>query len=312
MPRQPRHFEPKSLVEVTTRAIHGRLLLRPSTVFNEIFLGTLGYAQARYDLDVHLFVALSNHYHLLCSPENPDQLRCFMRLFNSKLAREIGRLHGWREKVWGRRYQPIVVSDEPEAQIGRLKYLLSHGVKEGFVASPGDWPGVHCVGALLHGKALQGLWFDRTLEYEANRQGVEFGMRDFASVHAVTLSRLPCWRHLTESEYRSRIQEIVDQIEEESRIRQRETGRPPLGAAFVLRQNPQERPSRSKRSPAPLVHAASKAVRKSLVAGYRAFVSAYRRASEQLRSGDPSVAFPPHCFPPPFPYVRGSPSFASA
>ena len=231
-----------------------------------------------------------------------------MRLFNSKLAREIGRLHDWREKIWGRRFLPIRVSDEPAAQIARLTYLLSHGSKEGFVASPRDWPGPHCANALLEGKPLRGLWFNRTLEYEAHRQGVDFGVRDFATVETVILSPLPCWSHFGPAEYRARVAELVTQIEEEARIRQRETGREPRGAAFVLRQSPHEMPMRCKRSPAPAFHAATKAARRALRDAYRAFLAAYRRASERLRAGDFTVCFPPFCFPPPLPFARGSPT----
>ncbi len=52
--------------------------------------------------------------------------------FNSKLAREVGRLTDWREKVFGRRYQVILISSEDRAQIERLRYVLSHGCKEGW------------------------------------------------------------------------------------------------------------------------------------------------------------------------------------
>ena len=297
-------------MEATSRTIQGRLLLRPSPVFNDIFVGTLGYAQAEYGLDIHSYVALSNHYHLLCSPEDPEQLADFMRLFNSKLAREIGRLNDWREKVWARRFHPIVVSDEPAAQIGRLTYLLAHGAKEGLVASPRQWPGPHCIESLLHGHSQQGLWFNRTLEYEANRKGLRFGVRDFATVETVVLSPLPCWRHLDPAEYRARVAEIVESVEAEARLRERETGRAPVGAAFVLRQDPHERPLRSKRAPAPFVHAATKTARKALLEAYRIFLAAYLRASERLRGGDLTVAFPPCCFPPRLPFVRGSPAFA--
>jgi hypothetical protein len=44
---------------------------------------------------------------------------------NSNIAREISRLHGWTDKIWSRRYQAIVVSDEEGAQIARLRYLLA-------------------------------------------------------------------------------------------------------------------------------------------------------------------------------------------
>jgi len=53
--------------------------------------------------------------------------------FNPNLAREAGRLADWREKLWSRRYRAIVVSGEEGAQRERLKYVLSHGAKEGLV-----------------------------------------------------------------------------------------------------------------------------------------------------------------------------------
>src|SRR5690242_7802871 len=46
-------------------------------------------------------------------------------------ACEAGRLVDWREKFWSRRYRAIVVSGEEGAQRERLKYVLSHGAKEG-------------------------------------------------------------------------------------------------------------------------------------------------------------------------------------
>jgi len=46
----------------------------------------------------------------------------------------------------------------------RLKYLLGHGVKEGLVARPQDWPGAHVVRALVQDEEVTDLWFDRTRE----------------------------------------------------------------------------------------------------------------------------------------------------
>jgi hypothetical protein len=56
----------------------------------------------------------------------------------SKLAREVGRLTGWREKIFSRRYQAILISEEESAQVERLIYLLSHGAKENLVSRPQD------------------------------------------------------------------------------------------------------------------------------------------------------------------------------
>ncbi|MEO8505986.1 MAG: hypothetical protein ABI609_18970 [Acidobacteriota bacterium] len=305
MPRPLRYFEPGDLVEVTTRTLQGMLLLRPSPLLCEIILGVLGRAQALYGLRIHAFVFLSNHYHLLCSPVDSEQLARAMCFINSNLAREVGRLHGFREKFWSRRYQAIPVTGELAAQIERLRYLLAHGCKEGFVLTPGEWPGVHCIDALMHGKPLQGVWFDRTLEFEARRQGLEFGARDFSTVYSITLSPLPCWQHLSAEQYRGAIATLIAEIEAGARRRREETHREPAGAEFVRRQNPLSRPARSKHSPAPRIHAASRAARLAFREAYRVFLAAFQRASEKLRSGDRSAEFPRFSFPPSLSFARG-------
>jgi hypothetical protein len=248
---------------------------------------------------------MSNHYHLLLSPEDPKHHADFMCFTNSNIAREIGRVTGFRQRFLGRRYQSIEVSEEEPAQIERLEYMLSHGVKEGLVASPADWPGANSVRALLHGAALQGTWFNRTREFEARRKGQEFGTHEFATTYPIRLSPLPCWEHLSVEDHRARVAELVVEIERQGRLRASETGREPLGVVRILRQNPLDSPAKSKRSPAPSSHAATKAARLALANAYRAFLAAYRSAAERLRTGDRLVCFPEGSFPPPLPFVRG-------
>ena len=66
-----------------------------------------------------------------------QQLSRFVGYFEGKIAKEAGRLHNWRGKFWARRFRPIVVSDEPDAQVERLRYLLSQGCKETSWHHPG-------------------------------------------------------------------------------------------------------------------------------------------------------------------------------
>ena len=144
--------EKKTLVEVTDRTIHGRYLLLPTPLLKKIVLGALGRAQRLHGVRIFGFACLSNHFHALLEVDDADQLSRFMGCFLSKLAREAGRLYGWKETVFPRRYQAIPVTGEEAAQIDRLKYLLSHGCKEGLVERLEDWPGAHCVHALLTGE----------------------------------------------------------------------------------------------------------------------------------------------------------------
>jgi REP element-mobilizing transposase RayT len=168
-------------------------------MLNPIILGALARAKSLYPVRICAFAFLSNHFHLTLEVDDARQLTRFMGHFNSKLAREVGRLTGWREKVFGRRYQAILISSEDRAQIERLRYVLSHGCKEGLVERLQEWPGVHCVHALMEGKTLEGWWFDRTQEYLAGRRGEDFGRFQYATRETLELDPLPCWKHLTPS-----------------------------------------------------------------------------------------------------------------
>jgi putative transposase len=96
---------------------------------------------------------------------------------------------------------------------------------------------------------------------------------------------------------------LVEDIESEVAARRKRTGAKPLGVAAVLAQNPLQRPKKTKKSPAPAFHAASKAVRRELWDAYALFVAAYRTAAEKLRAGIRDVVFPRGSFPPPMPFV---------
>jgi hypothetical protein len=214
-----------------------------------------------------------------------------------------GRLTGWRQKVWSRRYQAIVVSQEDEAQIDRMSYILAHGIKEGLVARVVDWPGVHAAAALLSGLSLEGTWYDRTKEYLSKIKGKKSDPDRFAEPETLTLATLPCWKHLSPEAYRARIASLIQQIEEDATAQREARGRQPLGADAILRQEPRTEPNRTKKSPTPRFHAVRKWVRQELYQTYTLFVQAYREAAGLLRLGNRNAHFPTGCFPPPLPFV---------
>jgi REP element-mobilizing transposase RayT len=85
---RPLRFLPAgSLVEVTMRTLHGRLLLRPSPRANDLIVGVIGRAQSKYGMRIHALIFLSTHMHLLLSPESPQQLAAFMDYVLSGKAR---------------------------------------------------------------------------------------------------------------------------------------------------------------------------------------------------------------------------------
>ena len=87
------------------------------------------------------------------------------------------------------------------------------------------------------------------------------------------------------------------EIEEEAAARRKRTGAHPFGAAKILAQHPWTRPERVKKSPAPFLHAASKAMREIFYEGFALFVAAYRAAAEKLKRGDPNPGLPAGLLP---------------
>jgi putative transposase len=302
--RRLRYFPDRPLVEVTARTVQGRFLLKPTAGFREIFVGIVARAAERYDVEVHAFVCLSNHFHLLCSPADAQQLAAFMCFVDTNLSKEAGRLHRWRGPLLQRRYQAILVSNEELAQISRLRYLLSHGVKESLVPTVASWPGAHCAAALIAGETASGSWFDRTRQRAARHRGEEAPDADFATNYCLELVPLPCWRHLPAGLIRRNVAELVAQIEAEAKARHRREKTSPIGVAGILQQDPHDQPDAPTESPAPFIDAVSRQIRLEWLAVYAAVATAFREAAEKLQSGCAEVAFPAGCFPPSLPFCR--------
>ena len=289
------------LVEVTCRTIQGRFLMRPSSEVNLTIKGTLGRAQRYYGLRFVLCVFLSNHYHLLVIPDSEEQLASFMKFLNTNLSKQLGRLHGWSGQMFHPRYTAIPISDEEEAQVARLRYLLEHGVKEGLVLRPGDWPGVQCVTELTRGpNRLRGIW----------RGGKSLPAKERNTWETLEFSPLPVWESRTRRHRLGAVREIVRDIEKRGREALAATGSKPLGERAILSQNPHDRPRASKRSPAPIAHAATVETWLAMKNAYREFVLVYREAVERWKEG-PGAVFPEGCFPPRAPFVaRAGPAWA--
>ncbi len=299
------------LVEVTSRVIGARALLVPGPDprrFNEVVVGVMGRALEVSPLELCSTVWTANHVHHLVIVHEQQQLSRFMQHLGGNISKEIGgRIRNWRGSFWERRFDQIVVSSEPEAQWRRLKYHLSHSVKEGLCRSPLEWPGVHAARALVYGEKLEGYWWNRSREWAAANRRQDVSRYDFATRYFVGFAQLPAFRHLSPDEYQDKVAELIREIEEEGE--ERRDGMTVAGVEKILDQNPYEPPTRkTKRSSKPLFHFASRQARDDLRGELAAFLAQYWEASEALRGGNLEAAswFPDGCYPPALPFT-GSP-----
>ena len=310
MSHLPRWIPEKTLVEVSTRTFQGRYFLKPTDQVRQIVLGVVGRAQRMYSMDICLITFMSNHYHMLLVPQDARQLARFMGFINGQIAKKILPLLPWKGKFWDRPFDLILVTDEPQAQRARFRYLSSHGVKEGLVERPEQWIGVHGIDAWLKGERLIGYWFDKMKETRAKRRAKNRGRRldprEFRHREEVVLVRLPCWsaEGSSEREIREEIAAMVEEIVTTHRLERILAGRVRLaGVEGVLAKAWDHQPAESKTGRRPLFHFRSKGAFEVWRSALADFLAAYRRASSALRSSEKRVWFPQRCFPPAGPFI---------
>jgi REP element-mobilizing transposase RayT len=282
-------FEAEVPYFVTVRCLHGRLFLRPSERTNEILGGVLARAARLAGIEVFAFVFASNHVHLLVRGP-PAKISWFMQHLLTNISKKVGALVGWRGAFWERRYSAEPVLDE-EALLGRVRYILSHGVKEGLVATCQEWPGLSSLSMMLDGEPRRFRWFHWTHRWRERKLGKPCARFDerCSQVEQLVLAQIP---HPAFQEAGSR-RRILERLLEAIREHGAALHKGFRGRAWVLAQRPQHRPRRPARTPRPLCHTSSRRIFDEFREKARAFTVAFVNASQRWRAGDFSAPFPP-------------------
>ena len=138
----PRQVLPGTTSLITRRCSERRFFLRPSQATNEIFLYVLAVAARRYNVEVHAFCVLSNHYHLVVTDRDAC-LPAFEQYLDSLVARATNCSLGRFEGFWAAATSYSAVSQgDPEDVVAKTAYTLANPVAAGLVRSGAEWPGL--------------------------------------------------------------------------------------------------------------------------------------------------------------------------
>ena len=282
-----RMYDTKEIYFVTVRCFQGRLLLRPSARTNDVLAGGLARGARLYSVELFAFVFASNHFHMIVRAQE-GTLPQFMRFFLSNVSKKVGRLARWRGAFWERRYSAEPIIDD-EALLGRVRYVLAHGVKERLVRRCQEWPGLSSLKMMLGSTTRTVKWFNWTKRWADRKQlGRDRFDDELVEEEQLTLAVLPSLAARSTIARRRIYQQAIDEIEHEASL----DPSPVLGVRGVLEQPPQFRPSRPARRPRPLCHASSRGLRDLFRERYRAFVALYLEASREWRRGIVTALFP--------------------
>jgi hypothetical protein len=165
---------------------------------------------------------MSNHIHLMLQGP-PSDFSAFMGFLKRELSRRLGQKYRLPGTLWHQRYAMSALPTH-ESQLKCLKYVLAQGVKEGLVARPIDWPGLHCAKALLGNGPEIGQWFQASDYHQAKARNAlrripkKISKGTFYQRLRVHLSVLPALEHCTNHEKLQRLQAINDDIIESCKL----------------------------------------------------------------------------------------------
>ena len=138
MPRRPRIFLPNTPVHVIQRG-NNRQVCFSSDKDRKALAHWLKEGSEKFGLSIHAWVFMTNHIHLLVTPEHPESIakcmqhlgRYYVRYFNDRFGRTGTLFEG--------RYRAHLV-DTGAYVLQCCRYIELNPVRAGMVADPADYP----------------------------------------------------------------------------------------------------------------------------------------------------------------------------
>ena len=134
MPRIPRIFLPGYPLHVIQRG-HNRGQVFFDQTDAKLYRGWLAEGAARYGVAVHTYVLMSNHVHLLVSPDTAQSLPMCMRHVNWRFSLHSNEARSRTGALWEGRYKAGVI-DADDYFMACSRYIELNPVRAGLAPDP--------------------------------------------------------------------------------------------------------------------------------------------------------------------------------
>ena len=279
----PRQVLPGSTYLLTRRCAHRQLLLRPSTLVNQIFLYCFARAAERTGVLLHALVVMGNHVHAVLT--DPDgRLPEFTHwLFEHTAKCRNASLGRW-ENLWSSESPSEVRLESIHDVLDKVLYVMANPTKAALVPKASEWPGV----VSLPGDFLRG-------PVEVDRPAVFF--RELGPTPKRVKLELVPPAGIEEETVEEFVEMLADELElreADIRLQHKAEGRPIMGRRAVLEQDPFAYPEgmEPRRNLNPRVAAKNKWQRIEALGRMKEFLRAYAEALASFLEGKREVVFP--------------------
>ena len=105
----------------------------------QLLLDLLEENAAKFDVAIHAYVLMSNHFHLLATPQTADGLPQMMQAVGRRYVRLFNDSQGRTGTLWEGRYKSTLIQTD-RYLLACMAYIDLNPVRAGLVAQPGDYP----------------------------------------------------------------------------------------------------------------------------------------------------------------------------
>jgi len=137
MARLPRLTVPGYPHHIIQRG-NNRQAIFSSSADYEALLAMLDEHSRQSKVAIHAYVLMSNHFHLLATPETSEAMPQMMQAVGRRYVRRFNQHHGRSGTLWEGRYRSTLIQTE-RYLLACMAYIDLNPVRAGVAAEPGDY-----------------------------------------------------------------------------------------------------------------------------------------------------------------------------
>ncbi|GMG86560.1 REP-associated tyrosine transposase [Biformimicrobium ophioploci] len=138
MARTPRLYLPGCAQHVIQRGNNRQACLHNATDFRA-YLSFLKDAAAKHHVAIHAFVLMTNHVHLLVTPEGEKSVSRMMQDLGRRYVQHFNYSHNRTGTLWEGRYKSALVDSE-NYLLKVYRYIEMNPVRAGIVSNAANYP----------------------------------------------------------------------------------------------------------------------------------------------------------------------------
>ncbi len=137
MPRQPRYFVAGFPQHVVQRGVDRQAVFFQPADY-ELYLQALADASIQHECQIHAYVLMTNHSHLLLTPRHTRSIPLLMQAMGRNYVQTLNRKYKRTGTLWEGRYKASLVQDD-RYLLACHRYIELNPVRAGLVLNPGEY-----------------------------------------------------------------------------------------------------------------------------------------------------------------------------